>query len=67
MELGGILVYDSYAKMCGSQKLQKYYQSVPSPNLNPYILFTKEEADKQTEDLFSHQAKERDFQQEIDK
>jgi len=43
MELGGILVYDSYARMVGCPKLQAYYEENPPKKLDPYLLFSKEE------------------------
>ena len=45
MELGGILVYDAYARIVGSERLLEYYSQNPVQKINPYILFSKEEVE----------------------
>lgn len=45
MELGGILVYDSYARISGSTKLTEYYEKNPLCKVDPYIIFPKEQVD----------------------
>jgi hypothetical protein len=43
MDLGGILVYDAYAFITGSDKLTEYYKETSmSRMIDPYILFSKE-------------------------
>lgn len=42
MELGGILVYDAYARISGSTKLQTYYENNGMQKVDPYIIFSKE-------------------------
>jgi hypothetical protein len=42
MELGGILVYDTYARITGCPKLVKYYEENVATKVNPYIIFSKE-------------------------
>jgi len=67
MELGGILVYDAYARIVGSERLLEYYAQNPVQKINPYILFTKEEVEESTKNHFSGIARERDFASELDK
>lgn len=42
MELGGILVFDAYARHTGSAKLTNYYENNALPKVDPYIIFSKE-------------------------
>jgi len=67
MELGGILVYDAYARIVGSERLLEYYAQNPVQKINPYILFSKEEVEQSTKTYFSGIARERDFASELDK
>ena len=67
MELGGILVYDSYAVINGSQKLQQYYEQNGLQKVDPYVIFTKEQVQAATEQFFGKEARERDFANELDK
>lgn len=61
------MVYDSYAKIEGSTKHVKYEEEKPTPRVDPYILFTKEEVQQNTQEMFSQPAKERDFSCDLDK
>ena len=67
MELGGILVYDSYARITGSTKLTEYYDKNPLCKVDPYIIFSKEQVDQATEMYFNREARERDFSNDLDK
>lgn len=68
MELGGILVYDSYAKICGPPKFTKYYsENTPYHRVDPYIIFTKDQVEQTKKDVFSAEARERDFATDLDK
>ena len=50
MDLGGILVYDAYARIEGSEKLTEYYLSTQSQRMiDPYILFSKEQCEQATQ------------------
>ena len=42
-ELGGLLVYDSYARLIGSTKIVDYQLANPPKRIDPYIVFSKEE------------------------
>ena len=47
-ELGGIIVYDSAAKLVGCQKLENYFEESkddPNRNMDPYLLFSRQEVD----------------------
>ena len=42
-ELGGLLVYDSYARLKGNTKIVDYQSANPPKRIDPYMLFSKEE------------------------
>ena len=42
-EMGGTIVYDSYARLTGCDKIEQYFETRPKTKVNPYILFPKEE------------------------
>ena len=42
MELGGILVYDAFARIEGSQRILDYYAQHKYVKPSPHILFNKE-------------------------
>jgi len=65
--MGGVIVYDSYAKLTGCEKIVNYFSSKTLPKLNPYILFSKEETKEAVRGVFGDKARERDFSSEFDK
>jgi hypothetical protein len=65
--MGGVIVYDSYAKLTGCEKIVNYFNSRVPPKLNPFILFSKEEVKDAIRDVFGDKARERDFTCEYDK
>ena len=66
--MGGIIVYDSYAKLTGCEKIVQYFSERTLPKVNPYILFTKEEAKQAAKAVFERdKARERDFSCEFDR
>lgn len=66
-ELGGMLVYDSYAELFGCDKIEKYFMDKDIDTVNPYILFTKQETKEVVRELFMEKARERDFTNDYDK
>jgi len=42
-EMGGTIVYDSYAQLTGCEKIEQYFATSRKTKVNPYILFSKEE------------------------
>ena len=42
--MGGTIVYDSYAKLTGCEKIVQYFSERSLRKVNPYLLFSKEEA-----------------------
>ena len=64
--MGGTIVYDSYAELTGCEKIVQYFAGRPLPKVNPYILFSKEEAKEAAKGVFGEKARERDFTCEYD-
>lgn len=68
MELGGILVYDCYARIeTPNNKLSDYYKQNVAQRVNPHLLFTKEQHEQSKKELCIHGARERDFHSDSDK
>ena len=65
-ELGGVVVYDSYARMIGNTHLMKYYESNPPSKIDFTKLFNKTELSR-ADKLFYKEPRERDFQTDFDK
>jgi len=65
--MGGVIVYDSYAKLTGCEKIVNYFESRVLPKVNPYHLFSKEEVKEAVRGVFGDKARERDFSCEYDK
>lgn len=65
--MGGVLIYDSYSKMHGNNKLEQYYINNPPGKVNIDILFSKQESKEVSKDIFADKARERDFGTEQDK
>ena len=66
-EMGGTIVYDSYAELTGCEKIVQYFSGRPLTKVNPYILFSKEEAKEAAKGVFGDKARERDFYCEYDR
>lgn len=68
MELGGILVYDAYARIQGNTRIQDYQDEHPVvQNCNPNILFPEEEVERLNPLFRPPEPRERDFLSEFDK
>jgi hypothetical protein len=65
--MGGILVYDAYARMKGCEKIEKYFEDNVPTKIQTDILFSKAESKEVSKDLFGDQARARDFVCELDK
>lgn len=65
--MGGTIVYDSYAKLTGCEKIVQYFSERSLRKVNPYLLFSKEEAKEAAKGVFGDKARERDFSCEYDK
>ena len=59
--MGGILVYDSYAKMKGCTKIEEYFAQRPPQKVSTDTLFSKAESKEVSRELFGDKARERDF------
>lgn len=66
-EMGGILIYDSYAKFRGCDKIDEYFDQLQPRKVQTDILFSKNEIRDVQRDLFGDKARERDFGCEQDK
>ena len=66
-EMNGIIVYDSYAKLTGCEKIVQYFENKETLKLNQNILFPKDEAKEVVKEFFQEKAKERDFQVDYDR
>ena len=66
-EMGGILVYDAYARMKGCEKIEKYFEENPLQKVQTDILFSKAESKEVSRELFGEQARARDFMCDQDK
>jgi hypothetical protein len=66
-EMGGILVYDSYAKMKGCTKIEEYFATRPPQKVSTDVLFSKTESKEVSRELFGDKARERDFGCDQDK
>ena len=65
-ELGGIVVYDSYARIVGNSHLMAYYDRCPPSRVDFHRLFSRQEIGK-ADRLFYKEPRERDFQNDFDK
>lgn len=59
--MNGIIVYDSYAKLTGCEKIVNYFQNKTYEKIDHTILFSKEETKKAMKEIFAERARERDF------
>ena len=66
-EMGGVLVYDSYAKMKGCTKIEEYFAQNPPQKVSTDTLFNKAESKEVSKELFGDKARERDFGCDQDK
>ena len=66
-EMNGVIIYDSYAKLVGCEKIVEYFQNKTFEKINPNILFTKEETKQSVKDVFGDRARERDFASDQDR
>ena len=66
-EMGGTLVYDSYCKLQGNQKIEEYFDSNPPQKMQQDILFSKNEIKEVNREFFSDKVRERDFGNDTDK
>jgi len=60
-EMGGTLVYDSYSRLVGCQKIEDYFNSAALKKLNTEMLFSKSENKEVFKEIFGEKARERDF------
>ena len=65
--MGGILVYDSYARLVGCSKIEEYYAKTIPVKVHTDTVFSKQEIKEIQKDLFQEKVRERDFQTENDK
>eukprot|EP00347_Sterkiella_histriomuscorum_P003123 403365502 len=66
LEHGGVVVYDSHARIKGNTHLTNYYENNPPQRVDFNILFSREEILK-ADRLFHKEPRERDFQNDFDK
>ena len=66
-EMDGIIVYDSYARMTGCEKIVNYHNGKEAYKVDQNILFSKEEAKEVYKTIFSEKARERDFACDTDR
>lgn len=66
-EMGGTLVYDSYARLKGCTKIEEYFAANPPQKVATDILFSKTESKEVARELFGEKARERDFMCDQDK
>ena len=59
--MNGVIIYDSYAKLTGCEKIVKYFEERTYEKVDHNILFTKDEVKQAYRDCFSEKARERDF------
>lgn len=59
--MGGIIVYDSYAKLTGCEKIVNYFEERACPQVDVNVLFSKEEVKTINKGVFGERARERDF------
>ena len=66
-EMGGVIVYDSYAKLTGCTKIVDYFASQERRKVDTRVLFSQQEAKTLQKTLFFEKARERDFQCDYDR
>lgn len=66
-EMNGIIVYDSYAKLIGCEKIVNYFENQVYQKIDQNILFSKDETKKAVKDIFTERARERDFANDQDR
>ena len=66
-EMGGTLVYNSYAQLSGCKKIDEYWADRNLKKVQTDILFSKNECKEVNKELFGEKARERDFMTENDK
>ena len=65
--MNGIIIYDSYAKLTGCDKIVNYFENKTYEKIDPNSLFSKEEIQKSVKEIFIEKARERDFACEQDR
>ena len=60
-EMGGTLIYDSYCKLKGNEKIEEYFNLNPPGKVSTDILFSRAEYKEVMKDIFGEKARERDF------
>lgn len=66
-EMGGTLVYDSYCRLKGCDKIEQYFNENPPQKVSTDILFSKAESKEVSREIFADKARERDFGCDQDK
>lgn len=66
-EIGGTLVYDSYANMTGNEKIVEYFSQTPLEKVDTNFLFSKEEVKEAWTNFFGEKGRDREFTNENDK
>jgi hypothetical protein len=64
--LGGVVVYDSFARIIGNHHLTEYYKANPPQKIDFNKLFTREEITR-ADKFFYKEPRERDFSNDFDK
>ena len=64
--MGGVVVYDSYARIIGNHHLTSYYEKNSPEKVDFNKLFSTAEVAK-ADKLFYKEPRERDFQNDFDK
>ena len=65
--MGGVIVYDSYAKLTGCTKIVEYFAAQERRKVDTRVLFSQQEAKTLQKTLFFEKARERDFQCDYDR
>lgn len=66
-EMGGVIVYDSYAKLSGCTKIVEYWATQDRRKVDTRVLFSQQEAKTLQKTLFFEKPRERDFQCDYDR
>jgi len=59
--MGGVIVYDSYAKLSGCTKIVEYWATQDRRKVDTRVLFSQQEAKTLQKTLFFEKPRERDF------
>lgn len=65
--MNGTIIYDSYAKLTGCEKIVNYHSSQLQHKIDTKILFKKDETKEVIKNLFSEKVRERDFNNDCDR